>query len=85
MISYIKYPSCGTTKPRSVFTLSALLLVCALFVSCKKHSSHCYQCDMQNNGTYQDVGCYSDEDWQNHQITDIYGNNIDKTQKCRQK
>jgi hypothetical protein len=64
--------------------LTGLFLICILG-SCKKDKDHCYQCDIQGNGTYQDVGCMSDDEWKSYQVTDNFGNSINKETKCRKK
>jgi len=57
----------------------------AMLASCKKDKTACYECDLEGNGTYVDQGCYTKEDWDQRQITDIFGNNIDKNTRCRKK
>jgi hypothetical protein len=66
--------------------LLSLFLICA-FVSCTKDKKHCFECDLglTFTGHYQDAGCYTDEEWNALHMADIYGNDIDKKQRCRKK
>jgi hypothetical protein len=64
--------------------LLSLLLVAS--VSCKKdgNSKSCYECDMQQTGTYMDFGCYTKSEWDDMTFTDLSGNPQPKS-RCRKK
>jgi hypothetical protein len=65
-----------------------LLLAIYGFVSCSKsNDTHCYECDITStgSGTYSDVGCYTNDEWDKHNITDALGNDLNKSQRCRKK
>lgn len=63
----------------------AILVLSTFLFSCKKDDvKHCYECDL-NTGHYEDVGCYTTEDWNNRNEADRLGNTIDKSRQCRKK
>ncbi len=54
-------------------------------VSCGSDRVRCYECDLQRNGNYQDVGCFTRSEWDDVQFTDNQGNGgpLDKGRYCR--
>ncbi|MEI2747170.1 MAG: hypothetical protein V9E88_00240 [Ferruginibacter sp.] len=64
--------------------LLSLLFIC-LLASCKKDRKTCYECDItaNNTGTYTYIGCFTNSEWENAVQTDVMGNPISKTSRCR--
>lgn len=63
-----------------------ILLFCLSLLSCKKEDGKtCYECDQgqQATGSYKWVGCYTEEEWSRFTPADVYGNPLNKSQRCR--
>jgi hypothetical protein len=66
-----------------------LVLLCILLATCKKSSvvvedKVCYQCKSSTPPrNWQDVGCFTESEWNNFSLTDASGNPVDKNTNCR--
>ena len=70
-------------KIKKIIFIAFLLAV----ISCSKDNKvACYECQKTYGSTnYSDVGCYTNEAWNQMYMTDNLGNDIDKNTKCRKK
>lgn len=69
-------------------TIITLLISAMLFSSCKKDegrvsSQVCYECDLDQNGSYTDAGCHTPAEWDDLEFTDHNANPLDKNVVCR--
>jgi hypothetical protein len=65
-----------------------IILMSIAFLSCRRDNDKiCYECDTQlvPNGQYRDAGCYTKEEWNSFNLTDDFGNSIDKNTRCRKR
>lgn len=60
------------------------ILITLSVSSCGSDRVRCYECDLQKNGIYQDVGCHTRSEWETITFTDNLGNGtLDKARYCR--
>ena len=56
------------------------VLTLTVFISCKKDNPegiYCYECN-NGSGTYTDIGCMTEKQYDNFQFTDALGNPLPK-------
>lgn len=68
--------------------MKKLLLIAIVIggISCSKEDKeYCYECKMANSSSYSEFGCMTEKEWDDTQVTDQYGQLLDKGRDCRKK